>query len=127
MSSSNHSCCSNKSPANTDQVYVDQVGAIKDPVCGMTVKPDSPLRHEHDGILYFFCGERCLKKFAAEPAQFLGERSAPEPVPGAQYTCPMHPEVIADGPDTCPKCGMALEPMMPALEEEENPELTDFR
>ncbi len=25
------------------------------------------------------------------------------------YTCPMHPEVQASGPGTCPKCGMALE------------------
>lgn len=50
-----------------------------------------------------------------------------EAVPGAQYTCPMHPEIVRDGPDSCPKCGMALEPLMPSLEEGENPELTDFR
>jgi Cu+-exporting ATPase len=36
------------------------------------------------------------------------------PVPGAVYTCPMHPEVRNDGPGTCPKCGMALEPVAPA-------------
>jgi P-type Cu+ transporter len=27
------------------------------------------------------------------------------------YTCPMHPEVRQIGPGTCPKCGMALEPL----------------
>jgi len=27
----------------------------------------------------------------------------------AKYTCPMHPEVVADKPGTCPKCNMALE------------------
>ena len=27
------------------------------------------------------------------------------------YTCPMHPEVVQDGPGECPKCGMALEPV----------------
>ncbi|KKU19990.1 MAG: Cation transporting ATPase, E1-E2 family [Candidatus Saccharibacteria bacterium GW2011_GWA2_46_10] len=26
------------------------------------------------------------------------------------YTCPMHPEVIQDGPGSCPKCGMSLVP-----------------
>lgn len=32
----------------------------------------------------------------------------------AQYTCPMHPEVISNEPGECPKCGMALEPVAPA-------------
>jgi len=27
------------------------------------------------------------------------------------YTCPMHPEVRQPGPGSCPKCGMALEPV----------------
>ena len=30
------------------------------------------------------------------------------------YTCPMHPEVRQEGPGSCPKCGMALEPVTPA-------------
>ena len=34
--------------------------------------------------------------------------------PGSVYTCPMHPEVENDGPGSCPKCGMALEPKAPA-------------
>ena len=46
---------------------------------------------------------------------------------GAIYTCPMHPEIRQDHPGACPKCGMALEPEMPSLDEQENPELTDFR
>jgi len=29
----------------------------------------------------------------------------------AQYTCPMHPEVISDQPGSCPKCGMHLVPV----------------
>jgi P-type Cu+ transporter len=32
---------------------------------------------------------------------------------GTVYTCPMHPEVRQIGPGHCPKCGMALEPLMP--------------
>ncbi len=46
---------------------------------------------------------------------------------GAIYTCPMHPEVRQDRPGVCPKCGMALEPLLPTLDDTENPELTDFR
>jgi Cu+-exporting ATPase len=37
----------------------------------------------------------------------------------------MHPEIRQDNPGTCPKCGMALEPLMPSLEDD-NPELDDF-
>jgi len=43
------------------------------------------------------------------------------------YSCPMHPEIRQAGPGICPKCGMALEPEMPSGDEEENPELRDFR
>nr|WP_256578138.1 copper-translocating P-type ATPase [Pseudomonas sp. PIC25] len=43
-----------------------------------------------------------------------------------EYTCPMHPEIRQRGPGTCPKCGMTLEPVLPELEQEENPELKDF-
>jgi Cu+-exporting ATPase len=51
---------------------------------------------------------------------------AQEPVsPGTIYTCPMHPEIREDHPGSCPKCGMALEPLMPSLDDE-NPELKDF-
>ena len=46
---------------------------------------------------------------------------------GTVYTCPMHPEVRQDHPGPCPKCGMALEPLLPALDApERNPELEDF-
>ena len=46
---------------------------------------------------------------------------------GTLYTCPMHPEIRQDHPGNCPKCGMALEPLLPELEEEDNPELRDFK
>ena len=96
-----------------------------DPICGMTVADDSPRRFEFDGKTWFFCSDHCLRKFSADPARYA------TPVktgvqPEATYTCPMHPEVRQQGPGTCPKCGMALEPEMPSLEEAENPELVDF-
>ena len=43
------------------------------------------------------------------------------------YTCPMHPEIRRNAPGNCPICGMALEPLLPGLEDEENPELAEFR
>jgi Cu+-exporting ATPase len=104
-----------------------------DPICGMTVAGDSPRRFEFDGTTYFFCSDHCLEKFSADPARYVpsaeGARNdqAEPVVPGATYTCPMHPEVRQAGPGTCPKCGMALEPEMPSLEEAGNPELVDFR
>ncbi|HEU0307508.1 MAG TPA: heavy metal-binding domain-containing protein, partial [Lysobacter sp.] len=54
-------------------------------------------------------------------------RPAATPVPaGTIYTCPMHPQIRQDHPGTCPICGMALEPEMPRLEDDDNPELHDF-
>jgi Cu+-exporting ATPase len=44
-----------------------------------------------------------------------------------KYTCPMHPEVLNDGPGDCPLCGMALEPVEISAEEEESAELVDMR
>ena len=101
---------------------------LKDPVCGMTVTVESPHHHQHHGHTHYFCSARCREKFAANPGQYLNpevktEVAAP---PGAIYTCPMHPEIRQDHPGDCPKCGMALEPEMPFLEEEDNPELKDF-
>ena len=98
---------------------------VKDPVCGMTVDPEAtPHSHEHDGERYYFCGVPCLERFRADPAGFLNPVD-PAPV-GAQYTCPMHPEIVQDGPGDCPICGMALEPMGVSLEEAPNPELIDM-
>ena len=50
------------------------------------------------------------------------------PIAGAAtiYTCPMHPEIRQPGPGNCPICGMALEPVMPSADEEQNPELVDM-
>ncbi|HRP29399.1 MAG TPA: heavy metal translocating P-type ATPase, partial [Burkholderiaceae bacterium] len=40
----------------------------------------------------------------------------------------MHPEIRQDHPGNCPKCGMTLEPLLPALDDgDDNPELRDFQ
>ena len=106
------------------------VEELKDPVCGMTVTSRSAHVLEHDGRPIYFCGAGCETKFAADPGKYLSGQgaAADEPVAaGTIYTCPMHPEIRQDHPGACPKCGMALEPEMPSLDEGESPELADFR
>ncbi|MFN0044524.1 MAG: heavy metal translocating P-type ATPase [Alphaproteobacteria bacterium] len=105
-------------------------GGVRDPVCGMTVDPrTTPHRHDHAGTTHYFCGARCVAKFAADPRRYLApEPSPPPPAPeGAIYTCPMHPEIRQTGPGSCPICGMALEPDMPSADTGPNPELADMR
>ena len=98
---------------------------------------------EHAGRTWYFCGQSCFRKFQVDPARYDGSQPAAPPpsahahvqtiaaaastVPGAaattgsnpptsasaQYICPMDPEVVADKPGPCPKCGMALEPAHP--------------
>ncbi len=100
-----------------------------DPVCGMKVDPDGPLRAEHAGRDFVFCSAKCRAKFVADPDAYLGERKPVEAKaePGRQWTCPMHPEIVRDAPGSCPICGMALEPMVPSLDDEsENEELRDM-
>ena len=104
--------------------------ALKDPVCGMTVSTESPHKAEHVGRPYWFCSAGCRTKFLTEPQKYLAPVVSPaEPTPaaaGTVYTCPMHPEIRQDHPGNCPKCGMTLEPVMPSLDDEANPELADF-
>jgi Cu+-exporting ATPase len=95
----------------------------------MKVKLDAPHRAKHAGHDYRFCSAGCRTKFLAEPARYMKPQPAPTPEPaaGVQYTCPMHPEIIRDKPGSCPICGMALEPLMPSAQDDELPELADFR
>lgn len=106
-------------------------GAKKDPVCGMAVKPDTPHRTVHGGTEILFCSARCKARFEADPSRFIGTaHSDPAQdtaaVSGSKWTCPMHPQIVRDGPGACPICGMALEPMNPVAEQGPNPELADM-
>ena len=107
----------------------------------MTVNPDDAAgSYDYNGETYYFCSTHCLQKFREDPEQFLNKSTAPiasspvtiqttvtAPQQRIDYTCPMHPEIVRDGPGNCPICGMALEPRTITLAEEENHELKDMR
>jgi Cu+-exporting ATPase len=108
---------------------------LRDPVCGMAVTSSSKFGESYQGQTYRFCSLKCQEKFRADPERFSGNVSSAESrvtnpesavQTGTEFTCPMHPEIRQPEPGNCPKCGMTLEPVMPALDEEENPELRDF-
>ena len=130
---------------------------VRDPVCGMTVdERRTQYREVLDRVPYSFCSASCRDRFRRDPERYVaaparagalaqpGPRAAaarpPEPLsraaagppdpapPAAEWTCPMHPEIVRDRPGSCPICGMALEPRSVALPgggaaAEENPEL----
>ena len=107
---------------------------VRDPVCGMTVDPTKAAgKSEYQGKTYYFCSKGCLAKFEADPEKYLHPQATPEPMPASheesvEYTCPMHPEVRQIGPGSCPKCGMALEPVSfsAATVDQVNPEYVDM-
>ncbi len=93
----------------------------------MTVGPESVHRFEFSGVDYGFCSASCRTKFIDDPQKYLNKTASAESLPaGTSYTCPMHPEIVQEGPGSCPLCGMALEPMMPSLAHGDDPELTDM-
>lgn len=108
-------------------------GQAVDPVCGMSVtlgKGKPSLKYK--GETYHFCNPKCHDKFDADPYFYLSGNNekkkkldAEKSASGALFTCPMDPEIVQEGPGTCPICGMALEPMS-GVSDEPNHELIDF-
>jgi Cu+-exporting ATPase len=136
-----HGCCS-AAHAKGEDAAKEVPEKVIDPVCGMKVDPaKSPHHWVHEGHDYAFCNPRCLEKFKASPATYLGAQkphapahelhatkaAAKGPEANVDYTCPMHPEIVQKGPGTCPICGMALEPKQVTRGEEANPELDDMQ
>src|SRR5262245_25016595 len=117
------------SPTSNESVMID-------PICGMEVEPSKAAGNQvYGGQTYFFCSHHCLAKFKEEPEKFLnspanGHASAythehahehlasqtmqANQAQGATYVCPMDPEVRQTQPGSCPRCGMALEPVAPS-------------
>lgn len=82
-----------------------------DPVCGMTVSPDTPHQFTQNGTTHYFCRKACMDRFrSGQGPQAMEETST--------YTCPMHPDIVQDQAGDCPKCGMALEPARPVATKE---------
>ena len=106
----------------------EEQASFTDPVCGMAVSPESAAgSFSHQGETFYFCCQHCLERFKSDPGAFMAAKveqhvhelhehhEAPKSVrEGTTYICPMDPEVVQNEPGSCPKCGMALEPAMPA-------------
>ena len=87
-----------------------------DPVCGMKVTPNRAAGSaQYQDQKYYFCSTHCVDNFRADPESYAQSRQAATPMPSTAqsiYTCPMHPDIRQPGPGACPKCGMALEPVL---------------
>ncbi len=96
-----------------------------DPVCKMQVTiGDDTLYTDSAGERYYFCSHHCLDKFNANPAAYLTPQTEVREKAGVIYTCPMHPEIRQPVAGNCPKCGMTLEPVEPAVAKSKSIEYT---
>jgi Cu+-exporting ATPase len=112
---------------------------VKDVVCGMDISTDTHFHAIQEDETYYFCSQNCQDKFEKSPQEYLHQHDVncsscaplahtevPQEKSDTLYTCPMHPEVQQAGPGACPKCGMALEPMVAQVGEEDTTELDDM-
>jgi len=122
---------------------------VKDVVCGMDITTDTKFHTKYENKMYYFCSIDCEGKFTQSPQSYIEKQhdeecsscaplkytevspktfavGAKEIDSDTMYTCPMHPEVQQIGPGSCPKCGMALEPMVAQVGEEDTTELDDM-
>lgn len=106
-------------------------GEFVDPVCGMRVAPESAAGvYQYGNETFHFCSTGCLNKFKQNPALFLEKKQPQEGAAekaGVEYTCPMHPEIVQIGSGSCPKCGMALEPLVFTLDDAPDSEFVDMK
>jgi P-type Cu+ transporter len=111
-----------------DMSSTDNTSLTSDPVCGMKIEPEKASETiTVDGQPYYFCSAKCADKFRVDPQHYISPPDEPEVVApaGAIYTCPMHPEIRQNGPGSCPKCGMNLEPVDAGVEQDDS-ELRDM-
>jgi Cu+-exporting ATPase len=85
-----------------------------DPVCGMTVDEKSAAGSaSHAGQTYYFCSERCLGQFQANPAQFVGASNpaatAHAHAHGETMAAPAPPGKASKDMAKDPICGMLVD------------------
>jgi YHS domain-containing protein len=82
-------------PAQTSE----KTQIVKDPVCGMEVDSKSArtLKHEYKGILYYFCGEPCKKKFEATPEKYIPKQTVKQVNKAKDLVCGMDIDPSAAG------------------------------
>jgi rubrerythrin len=107
-------------PEHVSIVY-DRAGNC--PICGMALVPVSPsaLKKIQPGgkVLYYTCPmPEHAGVHEANPGKcplcqmtLIPVMAQPEPPARQLYTCPMHPEILANQPGKCPVCGMDLVPV----------------
>ena len=106
-----------------------EAAAIAQKLCPVEGDPIDPKVYvDYQGRRVYFCCEMCPGTFKKDPEKYLkkldeqmkGAAPAAKDTPPAaekpilHWTCAMHPEVKADKPGKCPKCGMTLVPMTEA-------------
>ena len=61
----------------------------------------------------------CCHHHQSHDQRGLASAAVASAAEGSLYTCPMHPEILKETPGDCPKCGMALEPLIPTDDDSE--------
>ncbi len=101
---------------------VVQEGPGDCPKCGMALVPLSSIRRERKPVI----PEPAASEHHHDTATMHAHAHAGEPddllagVHAHEYTCPMHPQIIQPTPGHCPICGMALEPLIPGQDGDDN-------
>ncbi len=103
------SCCGGHSKEKVSHHDHSKMGhgkIIKDPVCGMTVDPETAKggSSTFQGQTFYFCSSKCKSKFDSEPQSFLTPKAPTKDMKDVEFTCPMHPEIRQKGPGNCPIC-----------------------
>lgn len=82
------------------QQQEEQEEKVTCPVCCKEMKKSTAgISLEYKGQTFYFASAACRKAFVKEPEKYVK----------TVYTCPMHPEVLAEEKGKCPQCGMFLE------------------